>query len=554
MNYIQKFKTIYRRKSLAAIVQWARPVRWSVLLISFLAVISSLFSLGITLDTKSLIDAATSGNRSSLWLYAAVLVGLMAATRLSSVLSSYVNTKATAVLQKHLQSLVTEEILDKEYASLKGYHSGELTNRVFSDVSVVKNGIMSMLPVFLRTVVSFVGAAVILVIWDWRFIPLLLLGAGIGAVITVAFREPMKTRHKRMQAAEDALHASTQETLENIRVVKASVSEKRALTEMNGARERLATEQIRNGKLSILLNQGMGVMFDASWLLCQIWGCVKIFRGTFTYGSLAALIQLMGRIQSPISSAMNLISQAYGVLASTERLLDLIDLPDEDPGTELSSFDRIRLENISFRYDDGKDDVLLNVNTTIQRGDFVALTGISGGGKTSLFQLLLAIYKPVEGRVVFVNGEQEVPACRGTRSLFAYVPQGNTLFSGTLRDNLLRFRPDATEEELNRAILAACLEELASEVGLDARLGERGIGLSEGQAQRVAVARALLSNAPILLLDEATSAMDEQTEARMLDNIDKMRDKTVIIVTHRRAALTICDYELHIEEGHMTRV
>lgn len=553
MNYIQKFKSIFRRKSLAAIVRWARPVRWSVLLISFLAVLSSLLSLGITLDTKSLIDAATSGNRSSLWLYAAVLVGLMAAIRLFSVLTSYMNVKASAVLQKHLQSMVTEKILDKEYASLKGYHSGELTNRVFSDVSVVKNGILSMLPVLLRTVVSFVGAAVILIIWDWRFIPLLLLGAGIGALITLAFREPMKARHKRMQEAEDSLHASTQETLENIRVVKASVSEKRALTEINGARERLATEQIRNGKLSILLNQGMGVMFDASWLLCQIWGCVKIFHGTFTYGSLAALIQLMGRIQSPISSAMNLIAQAYGVIASTERLQDLIDLPDEDPGTALSSFDRINLENVSFRYDDGKDDVLLNIDTTIQRGDFVALTGISGGGKTSLFQLLLAIYKPVEGRVVFVNGEQEVPACRGTRSLFAYVPQGNTLFSGTLRDNLLRFRPDATEEELNRAILAACLEELASEVGLDARLGERGIGLSEGQAQRVAVARALLSDAPILLLDEATSALDEQTEARMLENIDKMRDKTVIIVTHRRAALAICDYELHIEEGHMTR-
>ena len=554
MKYIQKFKQIYRRQSLTAIQQWARPVRWAVLLISLLSVLSSLLSLGITLDTKSLIDAATSGNRSSLWLYAAVLVGLMASIRLSNILSAYVNTKAAAVLQKHMQSLVTEEILDKEYASLKGYHSGELTNRVFSDVSVVKNGIMSMLPSLLRITVSFVGAAVILIVWDWRFVPLLLLGSGIGAAISIAFREPMKTRHKRMQAAEDSLHASTQETLENIRVVKASVSEKRALSEMNGARERLAMEQIRNGKLSILLNQGMGVMFDASWLLCQIWGCVKIFQGTFTYGSLAALIQLMGRIQGPISSAMNLVAQAYGVLASTERLQDLINLPNEDPGTELSTFDRIRLENISFRYDDGKDDVLLNLDTTIQRGDFVALTGISGGGKTSLFQLLLAIYKPVEGRVVFVDGEQEVQACRGTRSLFAYVPQGNTLFSGTLRDNLLRFRPDATEEELNRAILAACLEELASEVGLDARLGERGIGLSEGQAQRVAVARALLSNAPILLLDEATSALDEQTEARMLDNIDKMRDKTVIIVTHRRAALAICDYELHIEEGRMTRL
>ena len=554
MNYIQKFKTIFRRESLAAIVQWARPVRWSVLFIGFLAVVNSLLSLGIPLDTKRLIDAALSGNRSALWLYGAVLIGLMATIRLFGILSASVRLKATSDLQKHLQSLVTEAILDKEYASLKEFHSGELTNRVFSDVTVVKNGVMTILPVLLQTVVSFVGAAAILIIWDWRFVPLLILASSIGVLITIAFREPMKTRHKRMQAAEDSLHASTEETLENIRVVKASVSEKRALSEIDEARDRLATEQVRNGKLSVALSQGMGIMFDVSWLLCQIWGCVKIFQGTFTYGSLAALIQLMGRIQSPISSALNLVSQAYGVVASAERLRDLIDLPDEDPGTKLSSFDRIRLENISFRYDDGKDYVLLNLDTTIQRGDFVALTGISGGGKTSLFQLLLAIYKPVEGRVIFVNGEQEVPACRGTRSLFAYVPQGNTLFSGTLRNNLLRFRPDATDEELNRAIHAACLDELVSEVGMDARLGERGIGLSEGQAQRVAVARALLSNAPILLLDEATSALDEQTEARMLENIDKMRDKTVIIVTHRRAALAICDYELHIEEGHMSRL
>lgn len=554
MKYIRKMKDVFRRKSLMTIVLWARPVRWSVLTISFLAVFSSLLSLGLTLDTKSLIDAATSGNRSALWLYAAVLVGLIATIRLCAVLSSGLRTKASANLQRHLQTLVTEAIFNKEYASLKGYHSGELTNRVFSDVSVVKNGIMGMLPSILQTLVSFVGAAVILIIWDWRFVLLLLLGSGIGAVITLAFREPMKTRHKRMQEAEDSLHASTQESLENIRVVKASVSENRTLSEINETRERLVTEQIRNGKLSILLNNGMGVMFDVSWLLCQIWGCVKIFQGTFTYGSLAALIQLMGRIQGPISTAMNLAAQAYGVLASTDRLLEIIDLPDEDAGTELSSFDRIRLENISFRYDDGNDDVLLSLDTTIQHGDFVALTGMSGGGKTSLFQLLLAIYHPTEGRVVFVDGDQQVPACRGTRSLFAYVPQGNTLFSGTLRENLLRFRPEASEEELQKAIHAACLDDLVSEVGLNARLGERGIGLSEGQAQRVAVARALLSNAPILLLDEATSALDEQTEARMLENIGKMRDKTVIIVTHRRAALAICDYELHIEEGHMTRI
>ena len=364
----------------------------------------------------------------------------------------------------------------------------------------------------------------------------------------------MKRRHKRMQEAEDALHASTQETLENIRVVKASVSEERAISAMEQRREHLRTEQIRNARLSILMNQGMGSVFDISWLVCNLWGCVKIFHHTFTYGSLAALIQLVGRIQSPIANAVNLVSQAYGVVASAERLLEVVGLPDEDRGTELESFDAIKIENVSFHYDDGTDNVLVNADATIKRGEFVALTGISGGGKTSLFQLLLGIYRPKSGRVLFRHGDVSVPASRGTRSLFAYVPQGNTLMSGTLKDNLTMFTDHATDEEIRKAVHAACLDDLVADVGLDVVLGERGIGLSEGQAQRVAVARALLSNAPILLLDESTSALDEQTEATLLKNISAMRDKTCIIVTHRKAALAICDYSLHIEQGHMTRI
>lgn len=411
-----------------------------------------------------------------------------------------------------------------------------------------------MLPTFLRTGVSFVGAAIILITMDWRFIPVLIVAALLGSGIMIAFREPMKRRHKRMQEAEDALHASTQETLENIRVVKASVSEERAMRDMDEDREHLSSEQLRNGKLSILMNQGMGSMFDISWLICNLWGCVKIYQGTFTYGSLAALIQLVGRIQSPIANAVNLVSQAYGVVASAERLQEVIGLPDEDQGMELRSFDSIRLEDVSFHYDDGTDHVLVNVNATIKREDFVALTGISGGGKTSLFQLLLGIYSPKGGAVLFQHGDVTVPASRGTRSLFAYVPQGNTLMSGTLMDNLTMFTDHAADDDIKEAVHAACLDDLVAEVGMDAKLGERGIGLSEGQAQRVAIARALLSKAPILLLDESTSALDEKTEALLLKNIDAMRDKTVIIVTHRRAALAICDYQLHIENGRMTRI
>ncbi len=551
---INKIKSIFRSKALSAIVQWSRPVHAAILGISAISVISSLISLGVTLVTKALIDGATGGNVSALWTYGAALAALIAVSRGLSVASAYIRTKASATLQKHMQGLVTTSILGKEYAALKGFHSGELVNRVFSDVSVVKGGVMNMLPTFLRTAVSFVGAAVILITMDWRFIPVLVIAALLGSGIMIAFREPMKRRHKRMQEAEDALHASTQETLENIRVVKASVSEERAMRDMDEDREHLSSEQLRNGKLSILMNQGMGSMFDISWLICNLWGCVKIYQGTFTYGSLAALIQLVGRIQSPIANAVNLVSQAYGVVASAERLQEVIGLPDEEQGRELQSFDTIRLEDVSFHYDDGTDHVLVNVSAAIRRGDFVALTGISGGGKTSLFQLLLGIYRPKGGAVLFQNGDVAVPASRGTRNLFAYVPQGNTLMSGTLKDNLTMFTDHATDDDISEAVHAACLDDLVAEVGMDAKLGERGIGLSEGQAQRVAIARALLSKAPILLLDESTSALDEKTEALLLKNIDAMRDKTVIIVTHRRAALAICDYQLHIENGRMTRI
>ena len=551
---LSKVTSIFRSPALRAIIQWSRPAHLSIVLISASAVVSSLISLGVTLVTKALIDGATGGNASALWTYGTALVVLIALSRILSVLSAYIYTKSSAVLQRHMQGLVTSSILGKEYASLKGYHSGELVNRVFSDVNVVKGGVMNMLPSFLRMGVSFIGAAVILINMDWRFIPVMIVAALLGSGIMIAFREPMKRRHKRMQEAEDALHASTQETLENIRVVKASVSEERAMRDMNEDREHLSSEQLRNGKLSILMNQGISSMFDISWLICNLWGCVKIFYGTFTYGSLAALIQLVGRIQAPIANAVSLISHAYGVVASAERLQEVIGLPDEEQGMNLPSFDAIRMENVNFHYDDGTDHVLVNVNGTIERGDFVALTGISGGGKTSLFQLLLGIYKPKSGTVSFRYGDVTVPASRGTRSLFAYVPQGNTLMSGTLKDNLTMFTDHATEEDISQAIHAACLDDLVAEIGMDAKLGERGIGLSEGQAQRVAVARALLSKAPILLLDESTSALDEETEAKLLENIDAMRDKTVIIVTHRRAALAICDYTLRIEGGHMVRM
>ena len=510
-------------------------------------------SLAMTLVTKELIDAAVSAKADTLWKFGTALLLLVLAEIAISYISSLARVHASANLQRSLQGILIRDILTKEYASLKGYHSGELVNRVFSDAGVVRGGVLGILPSILGTMISFIGAAAILIALDWRFVLLLAVAGVIGIVIVLLFRKPMKERHTRMQKAEDKLHAVIQETFGNIRLIKASLSEVRVMRQIESRQETMAKEQIRQGKFSAITSNSMGVMFDFSWIICMLWGCAAIFRGELTYGSLAAMIQLIGRVQGPIASAVEIAGEIYRVIASAERLMALTDLPSETIGETLKDFDEIDVDHVTFRYDDGTDDVLRDISCRIRKGEFVALTGTSGGGKSSLFQLLLGIYNPTAGKVAYRTGSNETPACRETRSLFAYVPQGNTLFSGTLRENLIMFTDDATDTEIDQALRTACIDDMAAEIGLDVELGERGVGISEGQAQRVAVARALLTRAPILLLDESTSALDEDTEARMLKNISAMRDKTLLIVTHRRAALSICDYQLHLKEGRMEK-
>ncbi|MBR3019138.1 MAG: ABC transporter ATP-binding protein [Clostridia bacterium] len=552
MENLKKVKQIFQSPAVAAVFRWSACVHGSVILICVLNAAGTLLSLGETLATKELIDGAVAGSRNALLLWGGCVIATTLTSRMITVWLAMTRIKASTKLQCSIQGMIVQRLLSREYAGLMGYHSGEMVNRFFSDAGTVKNGVMNLLPNFVSTAISFFGAAAILVAMDWRFVPLLIVGGCLGLAIVLLFRNPMKKRHKRMQEAEDKLHSSVQETLENLRLIKASLSENRFARMIGGRQEGLKLEQIRQGRFSLFMNNGVGLVFDLSWLFCMIWGCVSISRGLLTYGALAAIIQLIWRIESPIANAMNLASEAYGVVASAERLEEMISLPEEEQGESLADFDEIRVEDVSFQYKDEQETVLNRVNCVFPKGSFTALTGISGGGKTTLFHLLLGIYRPTEGKIIFRSGSREIPPSRGVRSLFAYVPQGNTLFSGTLRDNLTMFTDCCSEEEIDQAVKAACIEDLVKEVSLDAMLGERGVGLSEGQAQRVAVARALLSKAPILLLDESTSALDEETEAQLLQNISALRDKTCIIVTHRRAALGICSRVLNIADGRLT--
>ena len=551
MNDLGRFLHIFRSPALSAVFRWGRPVRGRSLAACAASILCVLFSLGTTLVTRGLIDSAVSGQAETLFRYGLALVLLMLAERLTRAGAAAIRVTTSARLQRSLQHGMMTDLLSREYAGLKRYHSGELVSRVFSDVSVVRSGIVDLPPQLSSMLVSFVGAAVILWSMDSRLVIALMVGSVAGASVMLLFRKPMKERHARMQQAESRLHASIQETLENIRTVKASLSETRIMRRVETDQDTLEKEQRRQGLFSLGLNQGLGIMFDITWLACMLWGCYTIFRGGMTHGALAAMIQLIGRIQGPIASAADIAGRAYGVIASAERLQELLALPEEEDGEPVTDFTSVDLQSVDFTYEDGNDEVLRGVTCQIRKGELVALTGISGGGKTSLFQLLLGIYRPVAGSITFRAAEGDVPASRRTRGLFAYVPQGNTLVSGTLRENLCLFSNGATDEQVLRAARAACIGPLVEELGLDAVIGERGVGLSEGQAQRVAVARALLSDAPILLLDEATSALDEQTEAQLLQSLADLR-RTCVIATHRAAALAICDRRFHMREGRLT--
>ena len=554
---IDQLKKILKKQTARAILKWSKPQRLNIFIMCMLNVILAGIGLGTTLATKGIIDGATAHNREEVQYYALALVLCVIISRGSYLLLGLMNVKTGNILLKNMRNMFLHKLLKKQYEALDGVHSGELVNRMFSDITIVKDGVMEIPADLANMTVGFIGASLILISIDWKFIVLIAVGSLLGLALIILFRKPLKNRHRKVQEAEGKLHSVLQEALENIRLIKASGLEKKIEQQTEEKQKRFFYAQLNKGYFSIYMGNGINMAFQASWLICMLWGCYGLYTKNLTYGMLAALIQLISQIQGPIANAAGMVSRIYGMLSSAERLEEILDLPEEAEIVEQIGEDEkliaIQVQDLTFSYKSNGAVVLHDLNLNIEAGDFVAVTGVSGSGKSTLFQLLLGIYKPDAGSVNFLfktkSGEtRRKNATRNTRKLFAYVPQGNTLFSGTLRENFCMFTEQATDEEIMEAAYIACIDEFIRELkeGLDTLIGERGMGLSEGQAQRIAVARALLSDAPVLLLDESTSALDERTEAELLKKINCLKNKTCLIVTHRRAALDICNRKVHI--------
>lgn len=505
---------------------------------------------------RGIIDSAVSGDRGGILGYAAGLGGFVLLQLVLRLVCNSLSEYVRAGLEMDIRANLFGKLLSAELSSVTKYHSGELLNRMFSDVKICADGIADIVPAAVNMATRLVCAGAIMIFLEPWFAVLFIAAGAVVFVVTRFFRGRLKGLHKQVQEKEGKVRSFLQESLESAAVIKVFGAERKMLRRNDLNQREHYKIRMKRRAIGIVSGAGFGLVFQAGYVLALVWGAFGIFSGGMTYGTLTAVLQLVNQIQSPFAGLSSLFPQYYAMLASAERIIELENLPEEQKAAkalDYADFQRLEVSGLRFGY--GEKDVITRADFTLNRGETAALTGISGGGKSTLFMLLLGAYRPDGGEIRFVSRSEEYSPGQETRGIFAYVPQGNCLFSGTIRENIAFLNDtEISDEAVMQAAKAACADEFITQLpeGLDTRIGENGHGLSEGQAQRIAVARALYSGAGFLLLDEATSALDEQTERKLLENISAMDGKTVLIVTHRPAALEICDRRFTLTDGVIT--
>ena len=529
----------------------------SIVLMTIANVGGALLSVAFALGSKGVINSAVSGTREDLIRAALIQAAIITGILVCQMVYRYLRSKLYAQLDRDWKREMTHRLLRGNYASISEFHSGELLNRLNNDVRAVNDGVLDVVPALLNMVTKL--SAVVLVLYSMEPVFTgVLLGLGVIVGLTTGFaRKYLRELNKAVSTAEGKVSGFFQETFEKLMLVQAMHVEKEVERRGDIHMDTRYDLQKTRWMITLAANTCISVLAQVSGYGALIWCSLGLFRGTMTFGELTAMIQLVNQLQSPFVNLSGVFPKYVAMLAACERLMELeaaCEKPSHVEGREVT-YEEVRslcADRLSFSY--GRDQVLEKSSFRLPKGAFAVVTGPSGIGKSTLLKLLLGIFPPADGKLCLECGEGPVAVSEGTRGLFAYVPQGNLLFSGTLRENLLLTKPEATEEEISRAVYISCMDEYLPQLpeGLETMLGENAHGLSEGQAQRLSIARAILGGAPILLLDECTSALDAATEEKVLRRIRSLEGKTCIVVTHRPAAIALADWQLMVEHKGIT--
>ena len=528
-----------------------------MLMMTALHIANALLGVGFALGFRGVVDSAAAGDR-DLFLRACIIQGaIVLGLVLSNAGFRHFHDSLLHRMDRDWKQLLLHRLLHSDYSAVTRFHSAELLNRMNNDVRVLTTGLLEAIPNVAAMLTRLIAAMAVLAALEPAFAILICLFGCLIILGTGLLRRNLKKLHKLVSEHDGIVSGFLQETLEKLLMIQAmdvSAEVELRADRLTGTRYQI---QQRKKNIGLMANTGISFLSLGGSFGALLWCSGKLLRGQLSFGSLTAVIQLVNQLQAPFANLSAVIPKFIAMTAAAERMMELDDLEQDEAVMDRSaaevyaSMTAITAKGLSFSYD--RDVVLDNADFSLPKGSFAVITGPSGIGKSTLLKLLLGIFRPVCGGLYAVSGTEELRLDRSTRRLFAYVPQGNLLLSGTLRDNLTITCPDADEEAIREALYVSAMDEYLPQLpmGLDTRLGESGAGLSEGQAQRLAIARAILSGAPILLLDEATSALDEQTELLVLSRIRQLCGKTCIAVTHRPAALELCDWNLELGGGQI---
>ena len=557
-----QLKKIVKNPAMSWIFGVSGKLKLGVLLLVLLNSAISISAVAFALVLREAIDGAVSGNKMVFLKFVIILglimVGQIAARGVIRFLDEYVRSGMENVIKTRLY----ETILSRKYSAITAFHTGELLNRITNDAVVVADGFVQIIPGIIAMLVKLIGAAAVLFVLDYRFSVIFFAGGGLVLIFTTLFRRVMKKLHKDVQAADGVLRSYLSENLGSLMVLKTFGAERKSIDTSKQYMDKHRFMRMKRNRFSNICNVGFGLVMNGGYIFGLCWCSFGILHGSITYGTLSAVLQLVDQLWAPLANMTGYLPKFYGMLSSAERCMELETLEEEHVESQFSrdycrelykDMTAIECKNIIFRYED--DIILENADISIGKGELITIMGNSGAGKSTLLKLLLAIYEPEKGTLEIKTDKESYALTERYRKMFAYVPQGNFLMSGNVTSAIASLddtNADVDMDKVRAVAHIACADTFVEKLehGYDTLIGERGMGISEGQAQRLAIARALYTDAPVLLLDEATSALDEQIEKKVLKNIRELTDKTVIIVSHRKAVLEVCDRCVVLEDKH----
>lgn len=541
---------------------YAAKYKWLIVLYIVIGLFATGLALAASLVTKNLINEVLGGKISAAAVALYVFLGL------SGIAVSALNRRLSAKISLRVNNEIRADVFGKfistTWEEVSAFHSGDLLNRINGDVSTVADSVIGWIPSVTVKSAQFIGAIAIICYYDAAMALLSLISIPAAALISSLLLRKMRSYGTKIREAGSELMSFFEESLQNIQTVKAFGLSQSLDGRLAQLQKIYYDTSLEYNALSVKVTSGMSVLGLFVSYLCMGWCIFRLFTGAIDIGTMVLFIQLSSYLSSSISSLISSVPTVISATVSAGRIISVLNLPREEEdesiaAREIADFGEapeIEFRDVSFGYKNGGK-VFSEVNLTVAPGEFAAFVGPSGGGKTTLLRLLLGLVKPQSGKATLSAKGKTTEISSVTRRIFTYVPQEKAMFSGTVAEMLRLFSPEATDEEINAALKAACAYDFVAALpeGINTPLGERGAGFSEGQNQRLAIARAVLRKAPVLLLDEATSALDLETERRVLENITALcRGKTLIVMTHRESVLPLCDSVYRISGGKVEKV